>query len=97
MLAELNAAVDNCTGQIRPSNKLSGEVAQLQGEGLRRGDTGELMEWPEPHCLPFRRLLSLPQAVRILLDLVGPGFHYSSANGIIMDKGSEGITMHGGA
>lgn len=54
------------------------------------------MEWPEPHCNPFRKLLALPQAVRVLLDLVGPGFHYSSANGIIMDQGSEGITMHGG-
>ena len=54
------------------------------------------MHWPEPHCQPFRQLLTLPRMVRIMLDLVGPGFHLSSANGIVMDAGAEGQRMHGG-
>ena len=94
-LVELNQSVDHCTDHITPSAKLSGDVSALQGE-LQRGDTGEFMRWPEPWCQPFRSLLSHPKTVRIMLDLVGPGFHYSSANGILMDQGSEGITMHGG-
>ena len=54
------------------------------------------MAWPEPFCQPFRRLLCLPRMVRVMLDLVGPGFHHSSANGIVMDAGAEGQRMHGG-
>ena len=97
LLAELNDSVDACADRLQFSQKLAGDVSLLQGEqGQRRKDTGDLMSWPAPWCEPFRRLLSHRRAVRILLDLVGPGFHYSSANGIIMDKGAEGITMHGG-
>jgi hypothetical protein len=54
------------------------------------------MHWPQPHCQPFRQLMTLPRMVRIMLDLVGPGFHLSSANGIVMDAGAEGQRMHGG-
>ena len=95
LLAELNDSVDACADRLQFSQKLAGDVSLLQGEQSRK-DTGDLMSWPAPWCDPFRRLLSHRRAVRILLDLVGPGFHYSSANGIIMDKGAEGITMHGG-
>jgi hypothetical protein len=98
-VAEMNAAADACSEHTQrrdsPDKKLSGDVGRLQGE-IGRIDTGELMQWPEPHCEPFRRLLSHRPAVKILLDLVGPGFHHSSANGIFMDRGAEGITMHGG-
>ena len=98
LLAKLNCAVDACSHVIeRTAAKLSGQgdVPALQGD-FGRGDTGELMEWPSPHCQPFRDLLSLPRMVRIMLDLIGPGFHHSSANGIVMDAGAEGQTMHGG-
>ncbi len=89
-------AVDACADRItRTTAKLSGDVAALQGE-FGRGDTGSFMEWPQPHCQPFRQLMTLPRMVRIMLDLVGPGFHLSSANGIVMDAGAEGQQMHGG-
>ena len=89
-------AVDACADRIkRTTANLSGDVAALQGE-FGRGDTGSFMAWPEPFCQPFRQLLCLPRMVRIMLDLVGPGFHHSSANGIVMDAGAEGQRMHGG-
>ena len=101
---------------------LSRGMAALEGT-QGRGDTGELMQWPDPWCQPFRDLLSHPRTVRIMLDLVGEGFHYSSATvsmkstisywhprfsvylervwyvlaqGITMEKGTEGHLMHGG-
>jgi hypothetical protein len=98
---EMNAAVDACADQIKHRDwgdargKLSADSPALVGQHSR-GDTGGLMQWPEPHCHPFRRLLSHRRTARIMLDLVGPGFHYSSVDGIIMDAGAEGHTLHGG-
>jgi hypothetical protein len=102
-IAELNAAADACSEHLQrrvdapgyTGGRPAGDVGKLQGE-FGRIDTGDLMDWPEPHCQPFRRLLSHRPAVKILLDLVGPGFHLSGANGIFMDKGTEGHTLHGG-
>ena len=98
-LDEMNAAFDamDATGSIprRTGGERKGGLPELEGE-FGRGDTGELMAWPEPHCEPFRRLLSLPRTVRVMLDLIGPGFHYSSANAIVMDVGAEGQQLHGG-
>jgi hypothetical protein len=100
-LGEMNAAFDAVGDEIiklRPRDEagtLSRGAPALVGEH-GRGDTGELMQWPEPWCQPFRELLSHPRTVRILLDLVGEGFHYSSANAITMDTGAEGHRMHGG-
>ena len=54
------------------------------------------MQWPDPWCQPFRKLLSHPPAVRLMLDLIGEGFHYHQANGITMTSGAEGHTLHGG-
>ena len=68
-------------GARRGTGDPSGTIEALQGD-FGRADTGELMWWPEPHCHPFRRLLSLPRMVRVMLDLVGPGFHYSSTRHI---------------
>ena len=100
-VGEMNDAFDNCPDQLKRRDwsdargKLSADSPALVG-GQARVDTGELMAWPEPHCHPFRRLLTHHRTVRILLDLVGPGFHHSSANGIVMDAGAEGHTLHGG-
>ena len=96
-LGLMNAAFDANADRIalRPrdaTGTLSGGSANLAGT-IGRGDTGELMQWPEPWCLPFRQLLSHPRTVRILLDLVGEGFHYSSANAITMDNGAEGLSL----
>ena len=100
-LAEMNAAFDACDDIIQrrdfgdEEGSLSrGSTALAGSHG--RGDTGELMQWPEPWCFPFRELLTHPRTVRIMLDLVGEGFHYSSANGITMETGAEGHMMHGG-
>ena len=98
-LDEMNAAFDamDAAGSIprRTGRARKGGLPLLDGE-FGRGDKGELMAWPEPHCEPFRRLLSLPRTVRVMLDLIGPGFHYSSANAIVMDAGAEGQQLHGG-
>lgn len=98
---EMNAAFDACGDQLQRRNwddsrgKLSADSPALLGQ-FGRADTGELMDWPEPHCHPFRRLVSHRHTAKIMLDLVGPGFHHSSANGIVMDRGAEGHTLHGG-
>eukprot|EP01050_Picozoa_sp_SAG11_P021204 SAG11_NODE_3725_length_2260_cov_6.142527_1_plen_291_part_00 len=100
-LAKMNAAFDAVGDElikIRPrddTGTLSRGAAALEGT-QGRGDTGELMQWPDPWCQPFRELLSHPRTVKIMLDIVGEGFHYSTANGITMDAGAEGHLMHGG-
>jgi ectoine hydroxylase-related dioxygenase (phytanoyl-CoA dioxygenase family) len=97
----MNEAIDQCPQLCRRRDwsdargKLSADSSALVGRHSR-ADTGELMEWPEPHCDPFRELLSHPRTAKIMLDLVGEGFHHHTANGIIMDAGAEGHTLHGG-
>ena len=100
MVAEMNSAFDNAGGQqvkLREGDlRLAGDSGKLAGRH-GRGDTGLLMQWPEPWCQPFRQLLTHHRTLRIMLDLIGPGFRHSSADGITMDRGAEGLNLHGSA
>ena len=95
---ELNEALEHNAQRVRQRDerqRLSRGSSTLSA-AHGRGDTGAFMSWPDPWCQPFRKLLSHPPAVRLMLDLIGEGFHYHQANGITMSAGSEGHTLHGG-
>lgn len=97
-VAELNAALDANAERVKlregGAGLSRGSSALAAEHG--RGDTGAFMQWPSPSCLPFRRLLTHHPTVRLMLDLIGEGFHYHQANGITMTLGAEGHTLHGG-
>ena len=98
-VAEMNRSFDNAADQVKLRDgalRLAGDTGKLAGE-FGRGDTGRLMLWPEPWCDPFRRLLTHHRTLRMVLDLIGPGFRHHNADGITMDRGAEGLTLHGSA
>jgi hypothetical protein len=45
---------------------------------------------------PFRELVSLPAAVRLLLGIMGPYFVGGGVGGFIQTQGCEGLTLHNG-
>ena len=56
------------------------------------------LEWPQPHCLPFRELLCHPRLQPILDTVLGPGYRLDHGPYIaIMRDGCDGHNLHGGA
>ena len=47
----------------------------LAGDGKSgRMDLGGMLGWPDPHCKPFRDILSHPMLLPVLTVLCGPGY-----------------------
>ncbi|WOX07339.1 phytanoyl-CoA dioxygenase family protein [Streptomyces sp. N50] len=94
-LKELNDAFDQAgdrVGQLGFS--LAEKAERFQGEH-RRDEFNEPFDWPKPACLAFRKLLSLPASVELMLELIGDGFRYDTMKGTIMKPGTEGYRLHG--
>lgn len=95
-LKELNDAFDKAGDRLGELGFSLAEKAQhFEGE-YRRTEFDEPFDWPEPACLAFRKLLSLPAAVELMLELIGDGFRYDTMKGTIMTRGTEGFRLHGG-
>ena len=63
---------------------------------MGRGDLGGLLNWEEPWCLPFRKMLAHERLVPYLNEILRPGFRMDHNMSLLwMDKGSEGHTLHG--
>jgi hypothetical protein len=96
-VAACNEAIDHNPAGVtkRPDHRFrSGGSEALKGE-VRRDLTG-MLAWPKPWCLPFRTLLSHPRIMGCMRELLGDGFRLDSLMGILMSKGTEGFTLHGG-
>jgi hypothetical protein len=61
----------------------------------RRTEFDAPFGWPDPWGAAFRRVLALPAAVRLMLDLIGNGFRLDSMKGTVMTPGTEGFRLHG--
>ena len=61
-----------------------------------RGMFTGMLEWPKPHCLPFRNLLAHKKLIPYLNTLHGRGWRMDHAPFMLTGgKGSEGLIMHG--
>ena len=70
-------------------------AGKLVGE-KRRGMFTGMLEWDQPHCLPFRQLLAHPQIIPYLDTLFGRGWRMDHSPFMLCGgKGSEGLILHG--
>ncbi len=93
-----NAAIDHEFDRAKersPSESLAGESEALKGI-RRREDLADMLAWSKPWCQPFRDLLVHPKIVPYLEELLGGGFRLDHLYGIVMRRGAEGHTLHGG-
>jgi len=100
-VAAANAAIDaHSNGTLERSGELRNtrKGSPLGGDGVTgRCDLAGLLEWPEPHCNPFRSLLAHPQLLPYLVELCGEGYRMDHLPFVISQKkGSEGFQLHGG-
>jgi hypothetical protein len=88
--AEVEALVASCGGELE-----QGGVVSL---GSSRWDVQKMLEWEEPDAAPFRELLSVPDVDHLLRHVLGERYRLmSQPSGLLMDKGSDGHSLHGGA
>ena len=94
------------TGKLDPTDGYDLTTASTEHEAhpAREGTASPqtfrgLLTLPQPHCTPFRRMLTCPVVIERLEWLMGPGLHL--ANGIVpavrlMVKGNAGQMLHAG-
>lgn len=97
-VAFANEAIDRHShqGRIRSREEtLDGGSPALSG-GQGRGELGEMLDWEEPWCNPFRDMLVHPRIVPYLHQTLGKGFRMDHPMFLLsMEKGAEGFLFHG--
>ncbi len=94
-VAACNEAIDHNLGRLEQREIRSAKWSDsLKGKGRR--DLRGMLTWPKPWCLSFRDLLSHPRILDCMLELLDDGFRVDTIYGIVMDKGTEGLALHGG-
>ncbi len=97
-VARANEAIDRHWHQnkIRAREEtLDGGSTSLRGD-QGRGELGNMLDWEEPWCNPFREMLAHPRIVPYLHQLLGKGFRMDHPMILLsMEKGAEGFLFHG--
>ena len=70
----------------------------LLSVGCSNWRIGGQLEWPQPHCEPFRELLCHPRLQPVLDTVLGRGYRLDHGPYVaIMRDGCDGHNLHGGA
>ena len=97
-VAFANEAIDRHEdqGRTRPRDQaLDGGSPALTGD-KGRGEMGNMLNWEEPWCNPFREMLAHPRIVPYLNQILGKGFRMDHHMFLLsMEKGAEGFIFHG--
>ncbi len=93
-LAAANKAIDVHSDVIEKGEELSRGSKRLAGTGL--SSLKGLFELPNPHSVPFRRMIANPAVVERMNWMSGSGFVLDAERAIIYEKGSSGHSMHSG-
>ncbi len=94
-LATCNEAIDqNQENHVQREVRSDNWSDTLKGKGRR--DLRGMLTWPAPWNQPYLDLLVHPRIVPCLIELLGDGFHLDHIYGILMDRGTEGLSLHGG-
>jgi len=91
-LAAANEAVDRCEDRIEVGEELARGSKSLAGTG--RPLLGELLELPEPHCEPFRRMVAHPVVEHRLNWMGASGGRMGGATGFVSVRGTSGHSLH---
>lgn len=101
-VAEANIAIDEHRTEIRerldPNLRNTQPNSPLAGDPKHgRRELAGMLGWADPHCRPFRNLLTHPKILPYLTELLGPGYRMDHLPFIILqNRGSEGFSLHGG-
>ena len=95
-LACINDAVDACSHlQHEDGNSNTAGSKSLAGTHKRGMFTG-MLNWPKPHCQPFRELIVHPKAIPYLNTMHGRGWRLDHSPFILTsDNDTEGLVIHG--
>jgi hypothetical protein len=96
-LRALNDALDANQGRFGEAYEdLAQESGPLAAEHRRRTCQG-MLEWPRPHCDPFRELIAFPPLTGYLDGLLGRGWHLDHSPEVFdYPHGTEGQVLHFG-
>jgi ectoine hydroxylase-related dioxygenase (phytanoyl-CoA dioxygenase family) len=88
----LDANQDRCSYEDEDLIEGSGTLA-----GEHRRHCWEMLEWPHPHCEPFRELIAYQPLIRHLDGVLGRGWHLDHAPEVFdYPPGTEGHALHFG-
>jgi hypothetical protein len=92
----INDAVDACSHlQHEDGNSNTAGSKSLAGTHKRGMFTG-MLNWPKPHCQPFRELIVHPKAIPYLNTMHGRGWRLDHSPFILTsDDDTEGLVIHG--
>jgi ectoine hydroxylase-related dioxygenase (phytanoyl-CoA dioxygenase family) len=95
-----NAAIDAQAERLCPRDSAALRNTRQETPFAAAGprvDIGGMLQWPQPHCEPFRRLLAHPRLVPYLTELCGEGYRLDHQPLVIaQEQDSEGFHLHGG-
>lgn len=96
-----NAAIDKHADDILERHgdlRNTRNGSPLAGDGVHgRQDLAGMLQWPKPHCDPFRSWLAHPKLLPYFTELCGEGYRMDHLPFVILQrKGSEGFQLHGG-
>ena len=94
-LSQANAVVDEFEDQIVVGSVTSGKSKSLDGTG--RPELRGLLQLPEPHCDPFRRMVAHPLIEHCLNWMGASGGRMGSPSVFASVKGTSGHSQHGNA
>lgn len=93
-IAEANEIVEKYSHTIRVGGSTARDSKTFAGTG--RPMLPGVLEYPQPDCLPFRKMLAHAAVVSRLKVMCGPGFRLDHGPMFIVSvKGTAGHTMHG--
>jgi len=98
LLRALNDAIDANQDRFaeEAGDDPADQSAALTAEHQRRTGRG-MLQWPPPHCGPFRELICLPPLTRYLDGLLGRGWHLDHApEAFDYPAGTDGQHLHFG-
>jgi Phytanoyl-CoA dioxygenase (PhyH) len=97
LLRALNEALDaNQDRFLETDEDLVEGSATLAAEHRRRNCFG-MLEWPQPHCQPFRELIAYRPLIRYLDGVLGRGWHLDHGPEVFdYPPGTEGHALHFG-
>ena len=92
----INDAVHACSHlQHEDGNSNTAGSKSLAGTHKRGMFTG-MLNWPKPHCQPFRELIVHPKAIPYLNTMHGRGWRLDHSPFILTsDDDTEGLVIHG--
>ena len=92
----LNVAVDSSSDRRSEDGNSNIADSKTLGGTHKRGMYSGMLNWPKPHCQPFRELIVHPKAIPYLNTIHGRGWRLDHSPFILTsDYNTEGLVIHG--